>query len=67
MVVEPILVRVGSSKNFETYMKDKLGERWKIPKIAVNTFPIEYEPTEDVTLKLEPELASYYQSNIFVL
>ena len=53
MVVEPILVRVGSSKNFETYMKDKLGERWKIPKTAVNPFPIGYETTKDVTRELD--------------
>ena len=36
-------------KNVEPYVKDKLVERWKIPKMAVNPFPIVYEPTLDVT------------------
>ena len=48
-------------KNVETYMKDKLRERWKIPKIAVNTFQIGYEPTEDVTPELNLELDLHYQ------
>ena len=40
-------------KNVETYVEEKLGERWNIPKTAVNPFPIRYEPTKDVTPKLE--------------
>ena len=54
-------------KNVETYTEDKLGERWKIPKTAVNPIPIGYETTEDVTYELDPELVSYYQSIIDVL
>ena len=53
--------------NVETYMKDKLGGSWKIPKTAVNPFPIGYEPNEDLTSKLDPDLASYYQSIMGVL
>ena len=48
-------------------MKDKLGGIWKIPKTAVNPFPIRYEPAEDVIPELDPEFASYYQSIIDVL
>ena len=51
----------------ETYVKDKLREHWKIPKTSVNSFPIGYETTEDVTPELDPELALYYQSIIGVL
>ena len=56
-----------SVNNVETYVKENIGESWKILKIAVNSFPIGYEPTEDVIPELEPELASYYQSNIDLL
>ena len=45
-------------KNVETYVKENLRERWKIPKTAVNPFPIGYKPTEDVTPELDPELSS---------
>ena len=48
-------------------MKDNIGESCKILKIAVNSFPIGYKPTEDVIPELDPELASYYQSNIDLL
>ena len=54
-------------KNVETYVKDKLGERWKITKMAVNPFPVGYEPTKDGTPELDPYVASYYQSIIGVL
>ena len=43
-----------SVKNVETYVKDKLRERWKIPKTEMNPFPIRYETTEDATPKLDP-------------
>ena len=47
-------------KNVETYVKDKIAERWKIPKTAVKPFPIGYEPTKDVLPEIDLELASYY-------
>ena len=53
--------------NVETYMKEKLGKRWNIPNTAVNQFPIGYEPTEDMTPELDPELALYYKYIIGVL
>ena len=54
-------------KNVETYVKENIEERWKIPKTAVNPFPIRYESAEDVIPELDPEFASYYQSIIGVL
>ena len=35
--------------NVEAYVEDNLRERWKIPKTAVNPYPIGYEPTKDMT------------------
>ena len=48
-----------SVNNAETYVKYKLGERWNIPKTAVNPFLIGYKPTKYVTPELDPELDSY--------
>ena len=46
----------------------KLGDdRWKLPKQAVNPFPMGYEVETDVSPELGPELASWYQSWIGVL
>ena len=40
-------------KNLVTYVNDKLRECCKIYKTAVNPFVIGYEPTKDVTPKLD--------------
>ena len=40
-------------KNLVTYVHDKLRECCKIYKTAVNPFVIGYEPTKDVTPKLD--------------
>ena len=54
-------------KNTEIYVKEKLGERWSLPKTAKNPFPTGYEPPLDVSPELDPELSSYYQSLIGML
>ena len=54
-------------KNTEIYVKEKLGERWSLPKMAKNPFPTGYEPPLDVSPELDPELSSYYQSLIGML
>ena len=54
-------------KNTEIYVREKLGERWSLPKTAKNPFPTGYEPPLDVSPELDPELSSYYQSLIGML
>ena len=67
MVVVPSKYVQEEVNNVETYVKDKLEERWKISKTVVNPFPIGYEPTKDVTPKIDQDLASYYQLIIGIL
>ena len=42
-------------------------DRWKLPKQAVNLFPMGYDVETDVSPELGPKLASCYQSWIGVL
>ena len=67
MVVVPSKYVQEEVNNVETYVKDKLEERWKIPKTVLNPFLIGYEPTKDVTPKIDQDLASYYQLIIGIL
>ena len=45
-------------------MKDNLSDRYNLPKRAENPFPGEYAPNLDFTPVLNPNLASYYQSQL---
>ena len=42
-------------KNCETYLSQKLGGKYELPKQAENPFPTEYAPKDDVSALLEPQ------------
>ena len=52
--------------NVEAFVKEQ-DDQWKLPKVAANPFKMGYEPELDTTPELNPELASYYMSQIGVL
>ena len=54
-------------KNCESYLKDKLGGKYSLPKKAENPFPTEYSPDEDISELLEPAEATYYMQLIGIL
>ena len=56
-----------SCRNCRKHLADNYDGRFTLPKLAVNPFPIGYEPELDVSAELEPEDASYYQSIIGML
>ena len=54
-------------KNCQTYLTEKLNDRYKIPTRADNPFPTTYCPDTDTTEPLDPECSSFYQHLIGVL
>eukprot|EP00804_Cyclotella_cryptica_P016786 CCRYP_002072-RA/>CCRYP_002072-RA protein AED:0.33 eAED:0.33 QI:0/0/0/1/0/0/2/0/379 len=54
-------------RNVETYLKSNLEAWYSLPKRGENPFPVDYAPEEDVTLLLEPEVATYYMQLIGIL
>ncbi len=49
-------------KNCKDYISVHLPPKYRLPKLAPNTFPTKYEPGIDVSPKFHPDLASYFQS-----
>ena len=54
-------------RNCEDYLKTNYPDDYKLTKYAPNPFPMDYEPSMDVSALLEAEEASYYQSIIGIL
>ena len=48
-------------KNVRDELKKMGDDRWKLPKQAVNPFPMDYDLDSDISPELGPELASSYQ------
>mmetsp|Transcript_986 Transcript_986/g.909 ORF Transcript_986/g.909 Transcript_986/m.909 type:complete len:326 (-) Transcript_986:342-1319(-) len=58
---------VQSVKNVEIYLKENVSKRWKLPSRADNPFAVNYETGMDTSPELDPQMASYYQSQIGIL
>lgn len=54
-------------KNCQTYLTEKLNDRYRLPTRADNPFPTTYCPDTDTTEPLDPECSSFYQHLIGVL
>ncbi len=46
-------------KNCKEYILKNVPPQYQLPKLTPNTYPTKYEPGIDVSLKLDPDLASY--------
>ncbi len=56
-----------ADKNCQTYLSDKLNDKYKIPTRADNPFPTNYCPDIDATAPLDPGCLSFYQHLIGVM
>ncbi len=54
-------------KNCQTYLSEKLNDRYKLPTRADNPIPTTYCPDIDTTELLDPECSSFYQHLISIL
>ena len=54
-------------KNCQVHLTDKLHGRYSIPTRADNPFPVDYDPSTDLSDILDPECSSFYQHLIGVM
>ncbi len=58
---------VQSVKNCQLHLTDKLNGKYSIPTRADNPFPVDYDPSIDLSDILDPECSSFYQHLIGVM
>ncbi len=54
-------------KNFQTFLKNNLNRRYSLPRRVDNPSPCDYSPNKDVSLLLEPHVATFYVQLIAIL
>jgi hypothetical protein len=54
-------------KNFQLHLTEKLAGRYSIPARADNPFPVDYDPSTDLSDILDPDCSSFYQHLIGVM
>jgi hypothetical protein len=68
MGIQLITIFASSSKNVEDWLaKEENKKRWKQPRKAKTPLCTSYRPELDVTPKLSPQEAAYYQSLVGIL
>ncbi len=58
---------VQAVKNCQVHLTDKLNGRYSIPTRADNPFPVNYDPSTDLSDILDPDCSSFYQHLISVM
>jgi hypothetical protein len=58
---------VQAVKNCQLHLTDKLNGKYSIPARADNPFPVDYEPSTNLSDILDPECSSFYQHLIRVM
>ncbi len=58
---------VQALKNCQLHLTEKLAGRYSIPARADNPFPIDYDPSTDLSNILDPDCSSFYQHLIGVM
>ncbi len=58
---------VQAVKNCQLQLTDKLNGKYSIPARAGNPFPVDYDPSTDLSDILDPECSSFYQHLIGVM
>ncbi len=58
---------VQAVKNCQIHLTEKLNVRYLIPARADNPFPVDYDPSTDLSNILDPECSSFYQHLIGVM
>jgi hypothetical protein len=54
-------------ENCQVHLTDKLNGVYSIPTRADNTFPVDYDPSTDLSDILDPDCSSFYQHLIGVI
>jgi hypothetical protein len=54
-------------KNCQLHLTEKLAKRYSIPARADNPFPVDYDPSTDLSDILDPDCSSFYQHLIGVM
>ncbi len=54
-------------KNCQLHLTEKLAGRYSIPARADNPFPVDYDPSTDLSDILDPDCSSFYQHIIGVM
>jgi hypothetical protein len=58
---------VQAVKNCQLHLTEKLAGRYSIPAKADNSFPVDYDPSTDLSDLLDPDCSSLYQHPIGVM
>ncbi len=58
---------VQAVKNCQLHLTDKLNRKYSIPARADNSFPVDYDPSTDLSDILDPECSPFYQHLIGVM
>jgi hypothetical protein len=58
---------VQAVKNCQLHLTEKLAGRYSIPARADNLFPVDYDPSTDLSDILDPDCSSFYQPLIGVM
>jgi hypothetical protein len=58
---------VQAVKNCQLHLTEKLNGKYLIPARADNPFPVDYDPSTDLSEILDPECSSFYQHLIGVM
>jgi hypothetical protein len=58
---------VQAVKNCQLHLPEKLNGKYSIPARADNPFPVDYDPSTDLSDILDPECSSFYQHLIGVM
>ncbi len=58
---------VQAVKNCQLHLTEKLAGRYSIPARADNPFPVDYDPSTDLSDLLDPDCFSFYQHLIGVM
>jgi hypothetical protein len=58
---------VQAVKNCQLHLTEKLAGRYSIPARADNPFPVDYDPSTDLSDILDPDCSSFYQHLIGVM
>jgi hypothetical protein len=66
-VLSPSKYVVQAVKNCQLHLTEKLAGRYSIPARADNPFPVDYDPSTDLSDILDPGCSSFYQHLIGVM
>ncbi len=58
---------VQAVKNCQLHLTEKLAVRYSIPPRTDNPFPVDYDPSTDLSGILDPDCSSFYQHLIGVM